>query len=139
MATHALSTTTTHPSLKIASVSLAHRQKLGMLGELMAARYLEMRGYRVLDQNWRCPRGEIDLIVENAGVVIGVEVKTRSDLSHGHPFEAISSMKLRRMRGVLIAWCASQGALVPALRLDAIAIVWSPGKPSTIEHLKAIG
>ncbi len=117
---------------------LAHTQQLGQLGELMAARYLEMRGYRILQRNWRSHNGELDLIVTKDELVIAVEVKTRAGLHFGHPFESISPTKVRRMRGLLAAWCVEQRRPYLSLRLDAIAIVREPGKAATIEHLRGI-
>lgn len=115
-----------------------HRRQLGQLGEMMAARYLELRGYRVIERNWRNAQGEIDLIVAHGDAVIAVEVKTRSSTLFGHPFESISLRKIRRMRGLLAAWCSEHETSSSEIRLDAIAIIREPGKTTTIEHIKGI-
>jgi len=114
------------------------RQQLGQLGEMIAARYLELRGYRVIERNWRNAQGEIDLIVAHGDAVIAVEVKTRSGRLFGHPFESITIKKIRRLRGLLAAWCSEHNTKASHIRLDAIAIVREPGRRTAIEHIKGI-
>ena len=69
---------------------------LGRAGEELAAEYFAAAGYAVLERNWRCRQGELDLVVSDGNTVVVVEVKTRSSLDYGHPFEAVSSAKLAR-------------------------------------------
>lgn len=71
---------------------------LGKLGEDFAAGILEDRGFRILERNYRCPFGEIDIIAEKAGELIFVEVKTRATLRFGRPAEAVTQQKQRRIR-----------------------------------------
>jgi putative endonuclease len=86
------------------------RAALGSAGERLAAGWLEARGYRVLARNWRCAYGELDLVAEEQGELVFVEVKTRRGVAYGAPEEAITARK----RAHLIA--ASQCYLVEQQR-----------------------
>lgn len=74
------------------------RLRLGALGEEAAVERLERLGYRPLIRNFTCPLGEIDLIAREAGQIVFVEVKTRSDESMGHPAEAVTYRKRQQIR-----------------------------------------
>lgn len=113
---------------------MARKDDLGRRGEDCAAAFLTDAGYRLVERNWRCPQGEIDIIAERSGEVVFVEVKTRSSLAFGHPFEAITAAKLARLRRLAAAWC-EQAAVRPArIRIDAIAVTAAPGAQPVIEH-----
>jgi putative endonuclease len=115
---------------------MASRIELGRRGEAIAADYLTSLGYRVIDRNWRCRDGEIDVIVEGGGQTVFVEVKTRTSTAYGHPFEAITFGKMRRMRRLAAAWCEAQGGHGRrAIRIDAIAVIAPRNGRPTIEHL----
>jgi putative endonuclease len=66
---------------------------LGSKGEDLAVRFLEKKGYRILSRNFRTPVGEIDVIAEDRNTLVFIEVKTRTDDSFGHPFEAVTFRK----------------------------------------------
>lgn len=74
------------------------RKKTGETGEQLAARHLYRRGFRLLEQNYACDIGEIDIIAEDRGTVVFVEVKTRRTLTSGTPEEAVNREKRRRIR-----------------------------------------
>ena len=117
---------------------MAAKDELGRRGEDLAARYLEQRGYRVLDRNWRCVAGEVDIVAAERDEVAFVEVKTRSSVGFGHPFEAISAEKLERMRRVAALWCEAARPRPSRYRLDVIGIVMRPGRLENIEHLQRV-
>jgi len=73
------------------------RKKTGETGEQIAACHLFKKGFRLLEHNWRCEVGEIDLIAEDRGTVVFVEVKTRKSLTSGAPEEAVDRDKRRRI------------------------------------------
>ena len=73
------------------------RKRLGQEGEDLAAGFLRNKGYKLVERNYRCKTGEVDLIVLDRKVVVFVEVKTRSDHSFGTPFEAVEGRKQRKM------------------------------------------
>ena len=112
-----------------------HNQELGAKGEELAAHYLADAGYTVLERNWRCAIGELDIIAEHAGQIIGVEVKTRSSLGFGHPAEAVNPVKLRRISRLVRRWCVEQRRNPNTVRVDVVAILLEPGQESHIEHL----
>jgi len=78
---------------------MAAKDELGARGEHIAERHLVRRGLTVLDRNWRCPQGEIDLVLRDGDETVFVEVKTRSSVAFGHPLEAITAAKPRDCGG----------------------------------------
>jgi putative endonuclease len=111
---------------------------LGKQGEELASEYLVEHGYRILERNWRCRQGEIDVVAEREGVTVFVEVKTRSGLRYGHPFEAITIAKMARLRRLASAWCEAAETRRRQIRIDAIGVLVPPREPVTIEHLEGI-
>lgn len=136
-----------HPHL------VAAKDDLGRRGEELAAAFLESAGYTVLDRNWRCARGEIDLVARHGNETVFVEVKTRSSTAFGHPFEAITDRKLARMRRLAHAWTEAHPYRRGSIRIDAIAVIAGPHVDSgqhasggqgavqapRIEHLTGVG
>jgi putative endonuclease len=117
---------------------VSNRIALGRRGENLAAEHLVGQGYRILDRNWRCRQGEIDIIATRANVVAFVEVKTRSTLAYGHPFEAITPTKLARLRRLAASWCADNDPHTPVIRIDVIAVLLPYTGPPHIEHLAGV-
>ena len=74
------------------------RSALGAYGEALAARHLTEQGMVVLDRNWRCDLGEVDLVLRDGRVLVVCEVKTRSSLAYGTPIEAVTEQKAARLR-----------------------------------------
>ncbi len=79
-------------------------KRLGADGEARAARWYAQRGYEVLDRNWRCRHGELDLVLRGHGALVVCEVKTRSTDRFGTPFEAVDLRKQRRVRQLAGLW-----------------------------------
>ena len=73
------------------------RRSLGAWGEAVAARHLERLGMSVLDRNWRCREGEIDIVALDGRTVVFIEVRSRTDTAHGHPAETVGRMKQRQI------------------------------------------
>lgn len=117
---------------------MARKDELGRRGEDLAARFLEDAGYRVIERNWRCRQGEIDIVACIADTLVFVEVKTRSSLAFGHPFEAITATKLARLRVLAAAWCAEHHPRASRIRLDAVAVIAPRSGPPAIEHLLGV-
>ena len=84
-----------------------HHQALGRYGETLAERHLTGLGMVLLDRNWRCPDGEADLVLRDGSTLVVCEVKTRSNLDHGSPHEAVTPEKVERMGRVAHAWLTS--------------------------------
>ena len=116
---------------------MAEKDELGRRGEQVAAEWFEARGCRVVARNWRTRSGELDLIVCDGPTTVVVEVKTRSSLAFGHPFEAITAQKAARLRRLAAEWCHENGP-VDDLRIDAIAVTYAWRAAPTIEHLRGV-
>ena len=116
---------------------MAQKDLLGKAGEDLAARFLEGIGCTVVDRNWRCKYGEIDLVVRDGAETAFVEVKTRRSVAFGHPFEAISADKMARMRRLAVEWC-TQHPGPHRIRIDAVAVVAPWDAAPQIEHLKRV-
>lgn len=114
------------------------KDELGAAGEAIAADFLRRRGHVVLDRNWRAPhgRGELDLVTLDRGWIVVVEVKTRSSLDYGHPFEAIDARKLERLYRLGWAWCKGHSRSLG--RVDAVAVLLPHDGPAVIEHLEGV-
>ncbi len=117
---------------------MAAKDDLGRRGEEFALSYLTDAGYELVERNWRCAQGEVDLIVARDGEVVFVEVKTRSSLRFGHPFEAITAAKLARLRRLAHAWCAESDSPPRRIRIDAVAIVAEVGVEPVLEHRQGL-
>lgn len=106
------------------------RTDLGKLGERRAALYLEKKGYRILRCNYRCPFGEIDLIAldPSGQILCFVEVKTRSDMRHGRPWEAVTCGKRSRIRRAALHFFSRYPLCCRALRIDAAEVLYLGGK-----------
>jgi putative endonuclease len=103
----------------------AARRALGARGEDQAAAWYETQGYRVVARNWRCREGEIDLICAKDRRIVICEVKTRASSAFGHPAEAVTPAKARRLRGLAARWLADgEPPFRPAeIRFDVAAIL----------------
>lgn len=117
---------------------MAAKDELGRRGERLAERHLLARGYRLIERNWRCRQGEIDLVVRDGDALVFVEVKTRTGTAFGHPFEAITPVKLARLRRLAVEWCTAHPRERGRIRIDAIAVIAPRGAEARIEHLAGV-
>jgi putative endonuclease len=111
---------------------------VGAYGERRAVEYLvHEAGMQVLDRNWRCPDGEIDIIARDGPALVFVEVKTRRDLAFGPPEEAVIFEKRRRLRRLATQWLA-QATLQPhEIRFDVVSVLRPRRGPAVVEHVRA--
>lgn len=114
------------------------KDELGRRGEALAARYLEEAGFRVVDRNWRCPIGEIDLVAVDGATLVVVEVKTRSSEAYGHPLEAITPGKLERLYLLASRWARAHDLRFSGFRVDAVAIIDDGTGQPVVDHLRAV-
>ncbi|CAA9379963.1 YraN family protein [uncultured Nocardioides sp.] len=112
---------------------------LGAYGETLAARHLVAGGMVLLDRNWRCAGGEVDLLLRDGDVLVACEVKTRSSLACGTPHEAVDAGKVARLRRVAEQWVAAQSASPHDIRVDLVAVLRPPRGPSVLEHVAGVG
>ncbi len=117
---------------------MAAKDELGRRGEDLAAAYLEGRGLAILERNWRCALGEIDIVAREWRTLVFAEVKTRSSVSFGHPLEAITPVKLARLGRLAGEWRAEHSAEPGLMRIDAVAVIAPRDGGPTIEHLAGI-
>ena len=115
------------------------KDALGRRGEQLAAEYLELAGLRILDRNWRCAEGEIDLVAAERQVLVVCEVKTRSGEQFGTPLEAITRAKQRRLRHLAGRWLAAHGVLFDEIRIDAVGLTKTSDGSFKIEHVRGAG
>jgi putative endonuclease len=122
-----------------ARAGVAHA--VGAYGERLAARYLLESGLRILDRNWRCNEGEIDIVAMDGTCLVIVEVKTRRTLAFGSPVEAVTAVKAARLRRLAGCWFAdhrSRAQCVADVRIDVIGVFRPSRGPAQIEHLVAV-
>lgn len=116
----------------------ASKQALGRYGESLAAQHLSGLGMVVLDHNWRCQAGEIDLVLRDGQVLVICEVKTRSSTAYGSPFEAVTQTKLDRLRRLAAHWLAAHDVRPAEVRIDMIGVVRPRQGPTSVEHVRGI-
>jgi putative endonuclease len=116
-----------------------HHQALGRYGERLAADHLVAQGMVVLDRNWRCDEGELDLVLKDGPTLVACEVKTRTSLDHGTPHEAITDAKLERLRRLAVRWVEARGVHPPATRVDLVAVLRPRRGRSVVDHVRGIG
>ncbi len=109
---------------------------VGRYGEALAAERLTAGGLVVLDTNWRCREGEIDLVARDGDALVVVEVKTRSGAGFGGAAGAVTPAKQRRLRRLAVRWLAEHpGTGWGSIRFDVVAVVRAPGSVD-VQHLR---
>jgi len=116
----------------------AQRKALGDFGERLAARHLTDAGMVLLDRNWRCNEGEIDIVARDGDVIVVCEVKTRASIRYGSAFEAITPGKASRLHRLGYAWLRAHQARYVAVRVDVIAITRPRRGHTEVEHIKGL-
>ncbi|BCJ34801.1 UPF0102 protein [Actinocatenispora thailandica] len=126
-----------HAGLGDQTTAYQRRAALGRFGERLAAAHLSGHGLTVLARNWRCPRGELDLVAVDPGTatLVFCEVKTRRSERFGPPAAAVGAVKAQRIRGLALDWLASTGTRRGPLRFDVISVLAPPGDTVRLEHL----
>lgn len=94
----------------------------------------------ILDRNWRCAIGELDIVAQDAETVVFVEVKTRRSSEFGGAGQAVTWRKLQRLRRLGAAWLAAHPQVhPPAIRIDVLAVTQPPRGAAQVEHLVGVG
>ena len=112
------------------------RRDTGILGEKLAGDFLKKRDYHILETNYRCPEGEIDIIARHKDSLVFIEVKTRRSPAFGSPEEAITPAKMKKLRTVAAYYGQSHDNLPPSWRIDVVAIELD--KKSKISRIELI-
>lgn len=112
------------------------KDAVGRYGEEVAARTLVAAGLVVVERNWRCDAGEIDIVARDGDVLVVCEVKTRTSTRFGSPLEAITPAKARRLRRLALRWVDARGVRPPEIRIDVVGVLRPASGPTQVEHLR---
>lgn len=116
------------------------RNEVGALGEWLAVEHLQGLGLLILQRNWRCRYGELDIIAsEGDHTLVFVEVKTRTGDGFGGLEQAVTPQKLRRVRRLAGIWLAGQQRRWPGLRIDVVGVRLGRRRDPEITHLRGVG
>ena len=111
------------------------KQVLGREGERVAEQFLKQKGFKIVERNYRCAAGELDLIVLDKRVVVFVEVKTRTGLGFGTPLEAVAYHKQQKMIQAAQFFLSEKGLHQRDARFDVVGVSW-PGRAPVVEHIE---
>ncbi len=117
----------------------AHNRAVGGYGERAAARLLLAEGMVLLDRNWRCEAGEIDLVLREDRILVVCEVKTRTSTRAGLPHEAVTEQKLARLRHLAARWQEERGVRATDVRVDLVAVLLRRRGAPLVDHVRGIG
>lgn len=113
------------------------RKETGRIGEQWACRYLEKKGWTLLERNWRTRIGELDIIARNQEQIIVVEVRTTRHNRFGLGFQSVNSRKQHQVRRLAAQYIQLKGLQDVPLRLDVISVLLSPSdRPIRLDHLE---
>jgi putative endonuclease len=115
------------------------RNEVGRYGEDVAVSYLRDVGFCIVERNWRCPEGEVDIVAVDGDDVVIVEVKTRRGHAAGHPLEAVTPEKLARLRRLAAAWVQGHPSRERGLRIDVIGVTTGRPEGDSIHHIEGVG
>ena len=110
------------------------RDELGRRGEDEAAAYLRGLGYRIVGRRERILRGDIDIVALDDRTVVFVEVRARSDTTHGHPAETVGFVKQRRIAELATAYIHRHRLEDASVRIDVVAVTFDPQGKAVVEH-----
>lgn len=113
------------------------KDALGAHGEDLAAAYLTEVGIRVLDRNWRCDDGELDIVAREGNTLVFCEVKTRRSNAFGDPAEAVTWRKARKLRQLAGRWLTAHDEHAREIRFDVVSVLAPTGQPVTVRHLRS--
>ena len=112
------------------------RGAVGRFGEAAAVQYLARSGYEIVQRNYRCRRGEIDVVARDGAELVFVEVRTRTSDHFGTAAESITALKARHMEACALTYLQDHAPSCAAWRVDVIAIRLAHGRVAHLEHFK---
>ena len=115
------------------------RMTTGGYGEACAARYLVGLGMVVLDRNWRCELGEVDVVLRDGPVLVFCEVKTRASAAFGSPLEAVTPAKVARLRRLAARWMRESGVVADDVRIDLVGVQLDRAGEHRYDHVRGVG
>ena len=117
-------------------------QAVGNYGERHAARHLEGLGWRIVDRNWRCREGEVDIVALDGACLVVCEVKTRRSEAFGSTIEAVTPRKAARLRRLAGCWVQAHPGVVAGstdLRVDVIGVLLPTRGSAEVTHVVGVG
>ena len=117
----------------------ARNSSLGSYGERVAAQRLVGQGMVLVDRNWRCDQGEIDLVLRDGDTLVFCEVKTRTTAAYGHPLEAVGETKYARLRRLAACWLEAHDVHAQGVRIDLVGVLLAGRGAAEVEHLRGVG
>jgi putative endonuclease len=120
-------------------VAMLAKDAVGQYGEGLAERFLIDAGLTILERNWRCSLGEVDIVARDGDSLVICEVKTRTGTGFGTPLEAVTPLKVRRLRQLAGAWLAAHDIRPGHVRIDVVGIVVPRRGAPVVEHLRSVG
>jgi putative endonuclease len=114
------------------------KDAVGQYGEELAARYLAENGFAILERNWRCEQGEIDIVAREDQALVICEVKTRRGLNYGSPLESITYRKLATLRQLAGRWLRDHELRPGEIRIDAVAVLMPHRGAPTVDHVRGV-
>jgi putative endonuclease len=111
---------------------------LGRYGEDVAVRHLVESGLVILDRNWRCDIGEIDVVARDGTALVVCEVKTRRGTGFGTPAEGVTRAKAARLRRLAVRWVHEHSVRPAEIRIDVLAVLRGRAGAATVEHLRGV-
>jgi putative endonuclease len=121
----------------VAEVTRA-KDAVGAYGERVAAQVLVAAGMELLDRNWRCRHGELDIVARDGPTVVFCEVKTRRSNAFGSPAEAVGPAKVRRLRTLAAHWLTEHAPVRGEIRFDVVCVRPQPAGAALVEHLRGV-
>ncbi len=112
------------------------KKETGRRGELLAAEFLKSRGYRIIEANFRTPRGELDIIARKEDYLVFVEVRTRHGATLGTPEESVTPRKKAKLVALAQAYLESHPAPEQPWRIDVVAVELGPGSASRVRLIE---
>ncbi|MCO8271899.1 YraN family protein [Actinoplanes sp. TRM 88003] len=113
------------------------RQAVGAYGERVAAQHLQGQGLVILDRNWRCADGEVDLVLRDGFDIVFCEVKTRRGDQFGPPAAAVTHRKVRKLRQLALRWLAEAGVHPREIRFDVVEVLVPAEGAGQVTHIRA--
>jgi putative endonuclease len=120
-------------------VRMNAKDVLGQQGEQLAASFLAEAGLTILERNWRCKQGEIDIVALDGTTLVICEVKTRSGVRFGTPIEVVTRQKAFRLRKLAVAWVNAHGLIFEAIRIDVVGVLRTASGDFAVEHISGVG
>jgi len=125
---------------EVVQMGMSHRvaSAIGEYGERLACEYLVGLGYVVIDRNWRCDQGELDIVAREGDCLVFCEVKTRRSTAFGPPVESVTPAKAARLRRLAVSWLREHMEHAEQVRIDVIGVLRPATGPAQVEHLRDV-